>query len=298
MRMHADELPIDAALVRRLLAAQFPEWVDLPLERVRFFGTDNAIYRLGDELAARLPRREKNVVGLEKELRWLPELAPRLPLAVPVPLAIGRPGDGYPLRWAVYSWLEGEPAAEEPIADLAHAAADLAGFVRALQEIDAPGGPPPGEHNSFRGVPLVRRDEAARAAIESLRSELDAAAVTAVWEEALAAPEWEREPVWIHGDLDARNLLVVDGRISAVIDFGTIGIGDPACDVMVAWKMLDGESRALFRRMLAVDDPTWARARGWAVSQAVIALAYYTMDTNPVLVLEAQRWLAEVFADQ
>jgi aminoglycoside phosphotransferase (APT) family kinase protein len=297
-RMHADEVDIDAALVGRLVASQFPEWAELPLEPVRFFGTDNAIYRLGDQLAVRLPRRPQNVLQLEKERRWLPQLAARLPLAVPVPLAAGQPGEGYPFEWAVYRWLQGEPGTATPIADLAQAASDLAGFLAALQKIDPAGGPPPGEHNFLRGVPLAARDEDARAAIAALGDEVDTAAVTEVWEAALAAPEWARAPVWIHGDLDARNLLVDDGMISAVIDFGSLGIGDPACDVMVAWKILSAETRELFRMALAVDDATWARARGWAVSQAVIALTYYTLETNPVLVREARHWLAEVLVDQ
>ena len=295
--MHADEVAVDANLVRRLVASQFPQWTDLALEPVRFFGTDNAIFRLGDELAVRLPRRRKNVVQLEKERRWLPQLAARLPVAIPVPLAAGTPGNGYPFEWAVYRWLHGEVATDAPVADLARTASDLAAFVAALQEVDPTGGPPPGEHNSFRGEPLAARDESARAAIAALAGEIDGPAATAVWEAALAAPEWKRAPVWIHGDLDARNVLVVNGGISAVIDFGTLGIGDPACDVMVAWKLLSADTRESFRSLLAVDDATWARARGWAVSQAVIALAYYTLETNPVLVREARRWLAEVLAD-
>jgi aminoglycoside phosphotransferase (APT) family kinase protein len=296
-RMHVDEVDIDAALVGRLVASQFPDWADLPLEPVRFFGTDNAIFRLGDELAVRLPRRLQNVAQLEKERRWLPRLAPRLPLAVPAPLAAGRSGDGYPFEWAVYRWLHGEPASHAVLGDLAQAAADLAGFVAALQRIDPTGGPPPGEHNFFRGVPLAARDEAARTAIAALGDEIDSAAVTAAWEAALETPAWERPLVWIHGDLDARNLLVDDGRLGAVIDFGSVGIGDPACDVMVAWKLLSPETRELFRSALGVDEATWARARGWALSQAVIALAYYTLETNPVLVREARHWLAEVLAE-
>jgi aminoglycoside phosphotransferase (APT) family kinase protein len=249
-------------------------------------------------MAVRLPRRRQNVVQLEKERYWLPQLAARLPLAVPVPLAAGRPGDGYPFQWAVYRWLQGEPATNAPIADPAQGASDLAGFIAALQKVDPAGGPPPGAHNFFRGVPLATRDEDTRAAIAALGDEIDSAAATAVWEAALAAPECKRAPIWIHGDLDARNLLVADGRISAVIDFGSLGIGDPACDVMVAWKLLSVETRELFRSALAVDDATWTRARGWALSQAVIALTYYTLETNPVLVREARRWLAEVRADR
>jgi aminoglycoside phosphotransferase (APT) family kinase protein len=295
-KMHADEVDTDAALVGRLLAEQFPHWADLPIEPVRPFGTDNALYRLGDDMVARLPRRERTSRTLEKESQWLPRLHPLLPLAVPVPLAEGLPAEGYPFPWSVYGWLTGENATIERITDRSQLATDLAQFVAALQRIDPTGGPAPGEHNFFRGVPLGMRDEGTRAAIASLSGRIDAGAVTVAWDEALQAPEWERPPVWIHGDLDARNLLVEEGRLSGVIDWGGLGVGDPACDVMIAWKVLSADTRDIFRTALSVDEATWARSRGWALSQALIALSYYTLETNPVLVREAHRWLAEVLA--
>jgi aminoglycoside phosphotransferase (APT) family kinase protein len=291
--MHADEVPTDVALAQRLIAAQFPEWAALPVEPVPFRGTDNALYRLGEDKVVRLPTRPRTAMTLEKERRWLPRLAPLVPLAIPTPLGEGEPGEGYPFTWSVYRWLPGRIAAEEPLADPRRAALDLAGFIAALHQIDASGAPGPGEHNFGRGEPLVNRDAPMRAAIEKLC----AGNLVAIWEEALAAPEWSGPPVWIHGDLDSRNLLVENGRLSAVIDFGSVGVGDPATDVMVAWKLFAGESRKLFREALAVDDATWTRARGWVVSQAVIALAYYTMEMNQLLVREAQRWLQEALAD-
>ncbi|MDQ3875603.1 MAG: aminoglycoside phosphotransferase family protein [Actinomycetota bacterium] len=296
--MHADEVHTDVPLVRRLLAAQFPQWAALPIEPVASAGTDNAIYRLGEDMAVRLPRREQNARQLEKERRWLPTLAPLLPLTIPIPLATGKPAEGYPCEWSVYRWLEGEAATEETIADLGQAATDLAAFIAALQRVDPAVGPPPGAHNSFRGVPLATRDETTRAAISSLSATIDAGPLTAAWEAALSAPEWKRPPVWIHGDLDVRNLLVENGRLSAVIDFGCLGVGDPAYDVMVAWKVLSADNRDIFRSALSVDEATWARARGLALSQAVVALAYYTLETNAVLVREAQRWMVEVLADR
>ena len=291
--MHADEIETSPALVRRLLEAQFPRWAARPVEPVSFRGTENALYRLGDDKVVRLPTRPRPAVTLEKERRWLPRLAPHLPLAVPTPLAEGAPSEDYPFTWSIYSWLPGATVIEAPIADLRQAAVDLAGFIRALQRIDATGGPGPGEHNFGRGEPLANRDEPMRAAIAALGAHDRVAA----WEEALSVPDWDRPPVWIHGDLDARNVLVENGRLSAVLDFGSVGVGDPACDVMVAWKLFDGDSREVFRRELAVDDATWARARGWALSQALVALAYYTLETNPVLVREAQHWLEELDAD-
>lgn len=297
-KMHADELDIDVALVGRLIAGQFPEWVGLRLEPVRPAGTDNALYRLGSDLVVRLPRKSSSVAPLEKERRWLPKLAPLVPLAVPVPLAKGVPAEGYPWEWSVYRWLEGETATRESLDDPGRAARDLALFVGALQRVDPTDGPPPGEHNFFRGAPLAARDAATRTAIAALRGALDADAVTRAWEAALAAPEWDRPPVWIHGDLDVRNLLLHEGRLSAVLDFGCLGVGDPACDVMVAWKVLPADTRDLFRAELSVDEATWARSRGWALYQSLTALAYYTLETNRVLVLEARRWLAEVLSDR
>jgi aminoglycoside phosphotransferase (APT) family kinase protein len=295
--MHTDELDTDVALVERLLTEQFPHWTDLPIEPVLPMGTDNALYRLGDDMVVRLPRRPRDSIVLEKERRWLPKLAPLLPLAVPVPLAEGTPGDVFPLTWSVYSWLRGENATPDRLTDPTRAAHDLARFVAALQRIDPSGGPRPGEHNAFRGVPVADRDEATRSAIASLGSSIDGCAVAGAWEAALRATEWEREPVWIHGDLDSRNVLAENGSLSAVIDFGCLGVGDPAYDVMVAWKMLSRDSRKSFRAALAVDEATWARARGLTLSQSLMALAYYTLETNAVLVLEARRWLAEVLAD-
>jgi aminoglycoside phosphotransferase (APT) family kinase protein len=296
-KMHADEVDVDAALARRLLLEQFPEWADLSLAAVTPWGTDNAVYRLGNDMVLRLPRTPRTSRTLEMERQWLPRLAPRLPLAVPLPLADGTPADGYPFTWSVYRWLPGESATADRITDTGQLAADLARFIAALQRIDPAGGPPPGDVNSFRGVPLGRRDARTRAAIASLKGKLDIVAVTAAWEEALKAPAWDGPPVWLHGDLDSRNALAENGRLNAVIDFGTLSVGDPACDVMVAWKMLSAEAHAAFRTALSVDEATWARGRGWALSQAVIALAYYTLETNAVLVREAHRWIAAVLAD-
>lgn len=296
-RMHADEVPVDVALVRQLVADQFPEWKNLSVDPVTPWGTDNAVYRLGDAMVTRLPRTPRTSRTLEMEQEWLPRLAPQLPFAIPLPLANGIPAGGYPFPWSVYRWLPGDMATSEHITDTGQLAADLARFIAALQAIDPAGGPPPSEVNSFRGEPLARRDAGTRAAIASLQGELDIVTLTAAWEEALAAPEWEQPPVWLHGDLDSRNLLAETGRLSAVIDFGTLSVGDPACDVMVAWKMLSAEARDAFRNALSVDEATWARGRGWALSQAVTALSYYTEQTNAVLVREARRWITEVVAD-
>lgn len=295
--MHPDELPIDGALVRRLLTAQFPQWADLAIKPFPSAGSDNAMYRLGDDMVVRLPRRSgRTVDSLDKECEWLPRLAPLLPLAIPVPLAKGVPAEGYPCGWAVYRWLEGETATIERLADARQAATDLAEFVSALQRTDATGAPRPGEHNFFRGVPLAMRDENVRSAIAALDGEMDVAAVTAAWEAALRAPEWHGPLVCIHGDLADGNLLAAGGRFSAVIDWGGLAVGDPACDLMVAWSYLEPEARELFRTALSVDDATWARGRGWALSVALIALPYY-WTTNPVRVAYSWHRIGEVLAD-
>ncbi len=291
-KMHIDEVDTDVSLVRRLLAAQFPHWAELPIEPVCSAGTDNALYRLGDDMAVRLPRIHWATGQVDKEFRWLPKLAPLLPLAIPVPLAKGTPGEGYPWDWSVCRWLEGENATIERLADPRQAAMQLAQFITALQRIDPAGGPHPG-----RGVPLALRDAPTRDAIAALHGTLDADAVTMAWEAALQAPEWDRAPVWFHGDLLPGNLLIERGRLSAVIDFGGLGVGDPACDLMIAWSLFSGESRDVFRAALAVDDATWARGRGHALSQALIFIPYY-LDTNPVGIGIAQRAIAEVLADQ
>lgn len=294
-KMHADEVYTDATLVRRLLATQFPQWEDRPIERVESAGTDNAIYRLGDDMAVRLPRIAWAIGQPDKEQRWLPRLAPHLPLAIPVPLATGTPAEGYPWHWSVVPWMEGENATAKRIGDLCEAAGDLAQFIRALQGIDPTGGPTPGRHNFFRGVPLAVRDPGIRAAIPAWDGIVDTVAVTAAWDAALQAPVWDGPPVWLHGDLSSGNLLAVRGKLSAVIDFGCLGVGDPACDLMVGWTLFSGESREVFRAAMSIDDATWERARGWAL-MGVGALPYYR-HTNPVIVANARRAIDEVLAD-
>ena len=297
-KMHADELEIDAALVRRLLAAQFPQWSHLSLAPVPSAGTDNALYRLSEDMVVRLPRIGWATGQVEKEHTWLPRLAPHLPLAIPLPLAKGAPGEGYPWDWSVYTWLEGENPALDRLADPVQSARALADFVGALWRIDPTGGPAPGTHNSGRGEPLAARDARTREAIAALRGTLDAHtldAATSVWDAALRAPPWQRPPVWLHGDLAPGNLLAVGGRLSAVIDFGCLGVGDPACDLLVAWTLFSGASRNAFRAALAVDDATWERGRGWALSWALIYIPYY-LHTNPAGVAIARRTIGEVLA--
>lgn len=292
-KMHANEVATDAALVRRLLAAQFPQWSERTIEPVVSYGTDHDIYRLGADLAARLPRIGWATDQAAKEAKWLPRLAPHLPLALPVPLAMGHPADGYPFDWSVCTWLPGENA-NGTITDLDLAAADLAAFVVALRQIDTTGAhrrPPHG-----RGAPLAENDDQVRRSIAQLGDRIDADAALRAWQESLDAPAWDGPEVWVHGDLLPGNLLVVDGRLSGVIDFGGLNVGDPACDLQPAWNVFSGDSRARFRAELEVDDASWLRGRGWALCQAVSALPYY-WDTNPGMIRQASHALAQVLAD-
>src|SRR5262245_9299600 len=266
--MPAAEVDIDVELVRGLLADQHPDLVSLPLVEVAN-GWDNVIYRLGDDLTVRIPRRAMAAPLIENELRWLPALAPRLPLVIPAPVRAGRPGRGYPWSWAVTPWFDGDVAARTPPDDFEAAAAALGAFVRALNQ-PAPADAPP---NVYRGTPLSARDKPTRDRIEMLGSAIDQDAVTASWEQSLAAPRWAGPPLWLHGDLHPANLIVSDGRLVAVIDFGDICGGDPATDLAAAWLSLPLAAHDTFRRAAGEhDDDTWLRARGWALYHALAVL--------------------------
>ncbi|WP_190133914.1 aminoglycoside phosphotransferase family protein [Streptomyces longispororuber] len=266
---------IDTALVRRLVDTQFPQWAGLPLERVEPGGSDHVIHRLGTELSVRLPRHAGARAQAEKEAVWLPRLAPRLPLAVPVPMGVGQPDFGYPWPWAVSRWLDGQVATVEALADSRAAAVALAGFLTALRRCtpeDVPERPTTGD---LAMRPLADRDRATRAAIADVDGVFDAVALTGLWDAALAAREEDRGPVWVHGDFHTGNLLTADGRLSAVIDFGELGIGDPARDLIIAYTLLSATGRAVFREALDVDDATWLRGRGWALATGLNAYTTY-----------------------
>jgi aminoglycoside phosphotransferase (APT) family kinase protein len=290
-KMHAGEVDTDLSLVRRLLAAQFPQWADLPIEPVPSAGTDNALYRLGADMVVRLPRIDWAVGGVTKDFRWLPVLAPLLPIAIPLPLAKGTPAEGYPWEWGVYPWLAGENPTVDGIADPDSLARDVAQFVDALHRVDLAGGPP-----AVRGVPLAMRDDATRTAIAALEGMIDTVATTAAWEAALRTPAWSGPPVWVHGDLAPGNLLLEGGKLTAVIDWSGVGVGEPACDLIVAWNLFPADARPVFRTALGVDDASWDRGRGWALSVALIQLPYYK-DTNPALAANARHVIGEVLAE-
>lgn len=286
---------ITAALARRLIAAQFPHWAHLPVRPVQNNGHDNRTFHLGDEMTARLPSAAAYAPQIEKEQRWLPRLAPHVPLPIPAPLAMGAPCADYPWPWSVCRWLDGDPITRANTPNLRGFALDVAGFLRALYGVDASGGPPAGAHNFYRGGSLSVYDAQTREAISVLGKQVDGSLATRVWEDALNA-EWRGVPVWVHGDIAPGNLLVKDGKLCAVIDFGSCAVGDPACDLVIAWTFLDAASRAAFRSAIGLGEGDWARAKGWALWKALIVCAGLT-DPNAYDAQHSPRILQEVMDD-
>jgi aminoglycoside phosphotransferase (APT) family kinase protein len=292
-RMHADEVEIGVDLVRKLLAEQAPQWAGLLLGRLPTWGTDHVIYRLGADLSVRLPKIGWAASQGDRERRWLPLIAAQVAVEVPVPLFVGQPQGRYPYRWYVSPWLAGENP--QPGDDLSVLAGDLAAFVLDLQRLDTSGAPRP--QGGDRGGPLVDADTGTREPAEQLRGHTDVDALLAAWQAGVEAPGWDGPPRWVHGDLMDGNLLVQRGRLVAVIDWGSCKAGDPAIDLVAAWSLFDGPSRAVFRERLGfVDEPMWLRGRAWAVSAAVQALPYYR-DTNPDIVARSWRVVKAVLAD-
>ena len=285
--MHADEVDTDPSLVQRLIAGQFPEWADLPVEPVFPLGTDNANYRLGEDKLVRLPRQEEKVAVLVRELEWLPRLAPALTLPIPEPLGRGEPAEGFPFPWSVLSWLVGTNASVEQVAP--ESAERLAELILAIRSLDATSAPPGLRRGTLRAL-----DGWVRGGATKLGGHYDVEALLAAWDEALELPPWDGPLTWCHCDLDLRNLLFEDGLPTGVLDWGWAGVGDPASDTATAWKVLPAEARDAFWKALGADDAEIARARGWTLMQCAGALSYYTPENNPALFHEAERWLTEI----
>jgi len=286
---------ITAGLVSRLVRTQFPGWARLPVRPVEAGGWDNMTFRLGAGMSVRLPSAADYVPGVRKEQRWLPVLAGQLPLPVPELLAVGDPGCGFPWPWSVYRWVDGTPATGLPAADRPRFAADLAAFLAALYQADPAGGPPPGPHNFFRGGPLAVYDGETQEALAALKGHIDTGLAAEVWQ-AAAGATWHGQPVWFHGDAQPGNLLVDGGRLCAVIDFGTSGVGDPACDTTIAWTFLSGESAQVFKERLPVDQATWTRGRGWAIWKAMKVLAA-ALGNDPADAAFTSRVVGRILAD-
>lgn len=263
-------IDITADLVGTLVREQFPQWRDLPVRPVARQGWDNRTFRLGDELVVRLPSAEGYVASVEKEDRCLPILAEYLPVGVPVPVAVGRPAAAYPYPWSVRQWLPGVTV-EYADVDRARLAGDLGGFLTALRQAPPQQGPACGVHSFFRGCHPSAYSDQVEGALAEFAEVVDVAACQSVWAEAITSV-WSSPPTWFHGDVAVGNLLTTDGKLSAVIDFGTCGVGDPACDLVMAWTYFVGDERELFREAAGLPDSAWQRARGWALWKALITL--------------------------
>lgn len=290
-------ITVEPEQVRRLVGEQLPQWADLPVRPVARGGWDNWTFHLGSDLVVRMPSAAAYAEAVAKEQRWLPVLAPQLPLPVPVALAHGVPGAGYPFDWSVYQWLEGQTVAVAPPVDLIAFAEDLADFLIALRGVDTADGPSPGLHNWYRGGPLQTYDELARGALAELGDHLDVRAAADLWARTPTTP-WDGTVRWFHGDIAPGNLLTSGGRLAGVIDFGTCGIGDPACDLAVAWTVLTGDARQTFRDKPAVDDATWERGRGWALWKTLTTCSNtYEEAEDAEEFAEARRVLGEILDD-
>jgi aminoglycoside phosphotransferase (APT) family kinase protein len=287
-------IKVDVEQVRRLVVQQFPQWAALPVQPVANGGWDNWTFHLGAEMLVRLPSAAEYALAVGKEHRWLPVLAPQLPLPIPVPLAMGEPGAGYPYSWSVYPWLGGESASADRIADPVRFAVDLAGFLTALRSIDAADGPRPGKHNWFRGGALRTYDAELRNSLAKLDGQVDAGVTREIWNSALDA-RWDGVESWFHGDVAEGNLLLSEGQLAAVIDFGTCGIGDPACDLAIAWTLLTAEGRQAFRERLSAGSAEWSRGRGWALWKTLATCASTSGDRETAA--SARRVLGEIFSE-
>ncbi len=286
----SDTFEITVSLVGELIAEQFPQWEHLPIKPVELSGHDNRTFRLGDDMSVRLPSAQRYAAKVAKEQQWLPFLAPHLSLPIPKPLAMGQPSKNYPWHWSIYSWIEGTSANVLIIDDskLPLIASQLAQFLRELQKIDATDVPlVGGPHNFYRGDSTKVYDAQTRSAIDQLHGVIDTKAATAVWEKSISS-EWSKNPVWIHGDISAGNIIIKENKLAAVIDFGGMGIGDPACDLVIAWTFFKNESRNIFKSHVNLDSDTWARARGWALWKALITLASLQDKTCPEAMRQKQ----------
>ena len=289
-------ITVDEEVVRRLVAEQFPRWSHLPVAPVPIGGWDNFTFRLGDEMLIRLPSATEYALAVEKERRWLPELARHVRVPIPSPCGNGVPGAGYPHPWSIYRWLDGDRATFGAITDPTQFADDLADFLVCLRTIDAADGPQPGIHNWYRGATLRTYDATTRDSLAVLAGHVDVHLAAEIWSAALGA-SWDGVDVWFHGDLSEGNLLLKNGRLAAVIDFGTCGVGDPACDLAIAWTLLTEPGRRALRHRLDVDDASWARGRGWALWKTLSWLAGGIEDADDDQTAASLRVLNEIFTE-
>ncbi len=272
MQQQNRSISVSPSQARDLITQQFPQWKALPIKPVPEQGWDNQTFRLGEALLIRFPKGEIYAQNIKKEYDWLPKLAPFLPLKIPQPLAIGRPGYGYPWCWSVYRWIRGSTLFSTPPKNLESLVTPLTGFLKALHGISSTGGPQPEPHEFAHPNGLHTYDAQTRLSLDRLKNKIDTSLALSLWEEALET-EWTSPSVWVHGDISAGNLLVENNRLTAVLDFGGLAVGDPACDLVIAWKFFDSKTRKAFQNALPLDKNTWIRARAWALWKASIIAA-------------------------
>ncbi len=287
---------MNISLITELITSQFPVWKNLPIQPVEPCGWDNHTYRLGNELLVRLPSGATYAPQVEKENLWLPRLAPVLPLKIPCPVAVGKPNRNYPWNWSIYKWLEGTTASTKTISHIDDFAVALAHFLRTLQKMDTTGGPFPGPDNFHRGGALSHYDKEMRQALTRMKNQIDSDQALKIWEKGLHS-HWLKPPVWVHGDISPNNLLVNNGQLCAVIDFGLLAVGDPACDLMIAWTFFEGKSRDIFRSTMALDPETWERARAWTLWKASVIVSGLSSATHSESIV-APKTLERVLEDQ
>lgn len=290
-------LQITESLVRNLIEDQFPKWAHLPIKPVEFGGIDNRTFHLGHEMSIRLPSADGYAKQVQKEQEWLPLLAPHLPLPIPEPIAMGKPSRNYPWNWSIYRWLDGKSANALTLEDeqLEIIALDLAHFLSEVHKFNVDGASTPSLHNWWRAAHTSVYDAKTRSLIHKLKDFIDSSGASALWERAISS-KWDKDPVWVHGDVASGNILIRDNRLSAVIDFGCMGIGDPACDLTIAWTFFRNKSREIFRDSLSLNSDTWARARGWALWKALYELSEVP-DKTSAKAIEQKRIIDDVLKE-
>jgi aminoglycoside phosphotransferase (APT) family kinase protein len=288
---------INEHLVTKLISEQFLQWKDLPIKSVPHQGCDNKTFRLGDHMLVRVPSSEEYVRQVKKEHKWLPLLAPNLPLPIPEPIAMGKPSKYYPWNWSIYRWLDGDSANSLKLDDinLETIALQLAHFLNEFHKFDAAGAPTPGLHNWWRAAHTSVYDAETRMLIYKLKNFINVDKATSLWEVAISS-KWGKDPVWVHGDISSGNILLKDNKLSAVIDFGCMGIGDPACDLTIAWTFFKNKSREVFKNSIGLDPNTWSRARGWALWKALYELSQLE-DKSSTKAIEQKRIIHDVLSE-
>lgn len=292
MKDNNNPLVINVSLVQKLISEQFPHWSHLRITPVEHGGWDNRTFHLGSSMLIRLPSAQEYAAKVKIEQHWLPQLASHLSVVIPTPLAMGKPTEEYPFNWSVYQWIDGQIATKANIDNMHQFAEDLASFILELHVIDTYNGPLPGKHNFYRGAPLKIYDHEVKQACRILENSIDTHKLLTIWNNACAST-WNRPPVWLHGDLAPSNIILKNGILHGIIDWGGMAIGDPACDLAIAWTFFDYESREIFKHVLNLDNQTWDRGCGWALWKALIIYAELP-GTNPLGKEESQQILDRI----